>query len=90
MLIFIQAVGSRAGRGLLPFEILEIVDHELSTKKFVSECPAAYMATIRGFIVDRIVHKMADVRKSQGMFEALEREDEWDEDTDLSMGASRE
>ena len=22
------------------------------------------------------------------MFEALEREDEWDEDTDLSMGAS--
>lgn len=28
------------------------------------------------------------MRKSQGMFEALERSDEWDCDTDLSMGAS--
>jgi hypothetical protein len=28
------------------------------------------------------------MRKSRGMFEALERSDEWDRDTDLSMGAS--
>lgn len=31
---------------------------------------------------------MADVRKSHGMFEAMEREDEWDAETDLTMGAS--
>ncbi|RDB15486.1 DNA-directed RNA polymerase III subunit rpc1 [Hypsizygus marmoreus] len=83
-----SAIASRVGRSLLPFEVLEILDRELSAKKYVSECPAAYIATIRGFVVERIVHKMASVRKNQGMFEALEREDEWDEDTDLSMGAT--
>ncbi|KAG5635316.1 hypothetical protein H0H81_011729 [Sphagnurus paluster] len=83
-----SAIGSRAGRSLLPFEVIEIADREMSATKFVTECPAAYMATIRGFLIDRVVHKIAAARKSQGMFEAMEREAEWDEDTDLSMGAS--
>ena len=60
----------------------------MSETRFVSECPAAYMATIRGFLIDNVVHKITNARKSQGMFEALEREEEWDEETDLSMGAS--
>lgn len=46
------------------------------------------MATIRGFLIDNVVHKIANARKNQGMFEALDREEEWDEETDLSMGAS--
>ncbi|KAF8075932.1 hypothetical protein FPV67DRAFT_389261 [Lyophyllum atratum] len=83
-----SAIASRSGRGLLPFEVLEIADRQMSATKFVTECPAAYMATIRGFIMDRVVLRMVSARKNQGMFEALEREDEWDEDTDLSMGAS--
>ncbi|KAG6885787.1 hypothetical protein C0993_009892 [Termitomyces sp. T159_Od127] len=82
------AIASRTGRGLLPFEVLEIADQEMSAPRFVSECPAAYMATIRGFLIDNVVHKIANARKSQGMFEALDREEEWDEETDLSMGAS--
>ncbi|KAG6874000.1 hypothetical protein C0995_007957 [Termitomyces sp. Mi166 len=82
------AIASRIGRGLLPFEVLEVVDREMSAPRFVSECPAAYMATIRGFLIDNVVHKIVNARKSQGMFEALEREEEWDEETDLSMGAS--
>ncbi|OBZ66630.1 DNA-directed RNA polymerase III subunit rpc1 [Grifola frondosa] len=68
-----SSVASRSSRGLLPFEILELVDRELSTRKFTSECTAAYLATIRGF---------------PWHFDALERDDEWDADTDLSMGAS--
>lgn len=88
MLTTSQATGSREGRSLLPFEVLEIVDRELATKKFTSECTAAYLATIRGFVTDNIAHAMADVRKSHGMFEAMEREDEWDAETDLTMGAS--
>ncbi|KAH7924840.1 beta and beta-prime subunits of DNA dependent RNA-polymerase [Leucogyrophana mollusca] len=82
------SIGNRVGRCLLPFEILEIVDRELATKKFASECTAAYLATIRGFITDHVAHRLAQMRKSQGMFEALERADEWDVDTDLSLGAS--
>ncbi|KII96076.1 hypothetical protein PLICRDRAFT_130272 [Plicaturopsis crispa FD-325 SS-3] len=82
------AIGSRSGRSLLPFEILEIVDSELATKKFLAECTAAYLATIRGFVTDRVAHRLGEVRKSRGMFDAIEREEEWDADTDLSMGAS--
>jgi DNA-directed RNA polymerase III subunit RPC1 len=64
------------------------VDRELATKKFTNECTAAYIATIRGFIADSVAHHLAKIRKARGMFEALERYDEWDADTDLSMGAT--
>ena len=67
---------------------METIDRELSKKKFTTECTAAYLATLRGFIAENVAQKLGEQRKSRGMFEALEREDEWDEDTDLSMGAS--
>ncbi|KAI1788935.1 beta and beta-prime subunits of DNA dependent RNA-polymerase [Ganoderma leucocontextum] len=82
------AVAPRSTRGLLPFEVMEYVDRALATRKFTSECTAAYIATIRKFISENIAQKLGEVRKQHGMFEALEREDEWDADTDLSMGAS--
>ncbi|KAG2344971.1 beta and beta-prime subunits of DNA dependent RNA-polymerase [Suillus weaverae] len=82
------AIGNRRGRGLLPFEIVELVDLELSKSKFTSECTPAYLDTIRDFVVQNIAHHLAAMRKSRGMFEALERSDEWDRDTDFSMGAS--
>ncbi|KAG2125902.1 hypothetical protein BD769DRAFT_1736203 [Suillus cothurnatus] len=82
------AIGNRRGRGLLPFEIVELVDLELKEPKFTSECTPAYLDTIRDFVVQHIAHHLAAMRKSRGMFEALERSDEWDRDTDLSMGAS--
>jgi DNA-directed RNA polymerase III subunit RPC1 len=83
-----QAISPRSARGLLPYEILEIVDRELSLPRFVAECTPAYISTIRTFINDHVAHRLAIVRKSRGMFEALERSEEWDEDTDLSMGAT--
>ncbi|KAI0084185.1 beta and beta-prime subunits of DNA dependent RNA-polymerase [Irpex rosettiformis] len=83
-----SSIATRRARGLLPFEIMETVDRELSKKKFTTECTAAYLASLRGFIAENVAQKLAEQRKSRGMFEALEREDEWDEDTDLSMGAS--
>ena len=73
---------------MLPFEILEYVDRELADRRFTSECTAAYIATVRGFIAEHIAQKVADIRKSRGMFGALERNEEWDADTDLTMGAS--
>ncbi|KAF9485367.1 beta and beta-prime subunits of DNA dependent RNA-polymerase [Pholiota conissans] len=82
------ASGDRSGRGLLPFEILEIVNHELATSRFKSECNPVYIDVIRKFLADKLATRMAEARKKQGMFDALERENEWDEDTDLSLGAS--
>lgn len=81
-------MGSRSGKGLLPYEVLEIVDRELETKKFTSECTAAYLATIRGYTTERIAHRQAEIRASWGMYEALEKEDSWDAQTDLTLGAS--
>ena len=83
-----QAIEGRQGRGLLPFEILELVDRELAKEPFSSECTAAYLATIRGFVLDNVARRVGKYRKKHGMFEAEEREDEWDEFTDLTMGAS--
>ncbi|OSX60618.1 hypothetical protein POSPLADRAFT_1148493 [Postia placenta MAD-698-R-SB12] len=83
-----SSIASRSTRGLLPFEILELVDRELSRRQFTSECTAAYLATIRGFVTEHIAHRLAEIRRNHGMFEALEREEEWDEETDLSLGAS--
>ena len=85
---FPQAISSRSARGLFPYEILEIVDRELSLPRFVAECTPAYIAAVRAFLNDHVTHRLAAARKSRGMFEALERSDEWDEDTDLSMGAT--
>lgn len=86
--VLTQSIASRSTRGLLPFEILELVDRELSRRQFTSECTAAYLATIRGFVTEHIAHRLAEIRRNHGMFEALEREEEWDEETDLSLGAS--
>jgi hypothetical protein len=67
---------------------MEITSQELSKPRFQNECTTAYIATVRGFVLDNIARKVARVRKSHGMFEAEEREEEWDEETDLSMGAT--
>ncbi|KAI0307253.1 beta and beta-prime subunits of DNA dependent RNA-polymerase [Multifurca ochricompacta] len=82
------AIAPRTARGLLPYEVLKIVDRELSLPRFVAGCTQAYIATIRTFLSDHVAHRLAVVRKSRGMFEALDQGDEWDEDTDLSMGAT--
>ena len=76
-------------RTLLPFEIIEILDKELNKPEFVSECTAAYLTLIRSFVMDNVVKVMADLRRAHKMFDALERQEEWDRFTDLSMGASR-
>ena len=67
---------------------MELVDQELATPRFSSESSPAYLETVRKFILENLANKLAGTRKSRGMFDALEREVEWDEDTDLSMGAS--
>ncbi|KAI6094479.1 hypothetical protein EDD17DRAFT_1892208 [Pisolithus thermaeus] len=50
--------------------------------------PTNVIATIRGFITDDVIHRSAKMRKAHGMFEALERFEERDSNTDLSMGAT--
>lgn len=72
----------------MPFEILELLEQILALPEFRVECTAAYIATIRGFVLDSVVRRVGRFRRSHGMFEAEEREPEWDEATDLTMGAT--
>lgn len=67
---------------------MEITDRELDEKKFVAECTPAYRSSVREYILYHIAKKIANEREKRGMFDALERETEWDEYTDLSLGAS--
>lgn len=82
-----QAVGGRTGRSLFPFEISEMLDKELSTAKWTTECTEAYIKTIRTFVEKNIIDPLVKARTSRGMFDAFEKPDDWDEDMDLSMGA---
>jgi len=84
----LQSIASRSQKGLLPYEVMEIADRELSQHRFTAECTPSYISTIRDFIQEHISLRLAEARKSRGMFDALERSNEWDADTDLSMGAS--
>lgn len=67
---------------------MEITNRELMGKKFVAECTPAYLLSVREYILNNIAKKIAEEREEHGMFDALERDKEWDEYTDLSLGAS--
>ena len=82
------AISANKDRGLLPYEILEIVERELTSKKFAAVCSDQYLSLIQNFVNDNAVKALAEQRKSHGMFEAMEKEEEWDADTDLTMGVS--
>lgn len=73
----------------MPYEIMEITDRELNSERFRADCTAAYIATVRGFVLDKVVRRAVKIREQHGMFGAEVRQEEWDEDTDLSMGARR-
>ncbi|OBZ75051.1 DNA-directed RNA polymerase III subunit rpc1 [Grifola frondosa] len=81
-------IAPRHSRGLLPYEVTTIIDRELSRLRFAEECTAAYVATIRTFIEEYAVRRLAEARRNRGMFDAVECDGEWDAETDLSMGAS--
>ena len=80
---------SSHGRALLPYEIMDIVNTELSSPRFVNECTAAFLATISRFMRE-VIARVAKIRSTHGLFDAVEKDTEWDEYTDLTMGATSE
>jgi DNA-directed RNA polymerase III subunit RPC1 len=73
----------------MPYEVLEITERELVNGKFKNECTAAYIATVRGYVLNKVVRRAVRIREQHGMFGAEDRQEDWDEDTDLTMGATR-
>jgi DNA-directed RNA polymerase III subunit RPC1 len=75
------------GQALLSYEILETVNQELSTERFVNGCSQPYRDLVRDFM-RQVVQKVVAVRRSQGMSDALERTSEWGRDADISFGVT--
>ena len=74
-------------RSLMPFEIRERVDATLRTDRFRRVCTDKYLEQIRAFCDVQIAEHVARTREAYGMFPARVREGDWDEETDLSLGA---
>jgi DNA-directed RNA polymerase III subunit RPC1 len=75
------------GRSILPFEIMEIVEAELQSTRYQAECADIFMDSVKKFVQENIANRLAKVRRSHGMYDALDRPTDWDIDMDLSMGA---
>lgn len=82
-----QAISKRRSKALLPYEVLKIVEDEVNGARFVKGCSDAYRTMVKDFVVAK-ARKMADSRDEYGMFEAMEHDDEWGDEVDLTLGAS--
>lgn len=75
---------------LLPFEICEIAERELTSAEFLQECTPHYLDTVRSWIYENLAKQAADMREIYGLYPALVREGGWDAETDLTLGAGFE
>lgn len=80
-------VEGRSERGLLPYEVAEIIDAELKSHKWTSLTTDKYREQVREFLQEHVVNKAGAVREHFSMYAATEREEEWDEEIDLTLGA---
>ena len=74
-------------RYLLPYEVMDLVNHLLSQDRFERLCTSKYIDQVREFCYEQVAKRMAETREAYGMYPALERDGDWDVDTDLSLGA---
>lgn len=77
-------------RGLMPYEVAELVDAELALPKWIQLTTEKYREQVREFVQEQVVQRAGAIREHFSMFAATEREEHFDEETDLSLGASRE
>ncbi|PWN92533.1 beta and beta-prime subunits of DNA dependent RNA-polymerase [Acaromyces ingoldii] len=73
-------------RGLLPYEIDELVRSTLAEPLFTVKTNDYYKDQVLSFMREFVIEKAAKIREAHGMYPALEREDFMDEGTDLTMG----
>ncbi|KZO94824.1 beta and beta-prime subunits of DNA dependent RNA-polymerase [Calocera viscosa TUFC12733] len=80
------AITSRDGRALLPFEIVDLTNEMLGSKKFRSECTQQYIDSLRSYM-QAIARELGTIRQDYRMYDAVHKEEDWDAQTDLSLGA---
>jgi len=71
MLTLLQSISSQVTPGLLPYEIADFVDRELSHPNFGAECSNAYITTIRTFVEQHIITPLVIIRKRHGLPDGL-------------------
>ncbi|GAA94203.1 uncharacterized protein L969DRAFT_86320 [Mixia osmundae IAM 14324] len=75
---------TKTSKPLMPYAILELTDRLLATDRFDMTRHSDFPAQIKAFVVKHIVAPAARFRRAYGMIEALEKHEEWDDETDLT------
>ena len=71
---------------LLPYEIRDITDGRLAERRFTSICTTAFLTSLRDFIENEIVSKLAALRKVNGLASGLSAQDASEMDDDSMLG----
>ena len=70
-LTLLQSISSQMTPGMLPYQIADFVDRELSHPNFGAECSNAYITTIRTFVEQHIITPLVIIRKQHGLPDGL-------------------
>ncbi|KAH8918847.1 DNA-directed RNA polymerase III subunit C1 [Atractiella rhizophila] len=86
-----SSIPRAAAAGLLPYEILDILDDQLSQQRFTASCTIAFIDSIRQFIKKTVVDKAVSYRQAYGMSAGLIRDEVADDakENDLEVGARK-
>lgn len=57
--------------GMLPYEILNLVDREFATTRYIEACSTQFLQEVREFVDQRIVQPAAKFREVYNMYSAL-------------------
>jgi len=68
---------------------MTLVDNELASPRFITECTPTYIELIHDFIFSKVALKLAEFRQCRGVFGGLKAE-ELDDNTGLYLEASGE
>ncbi|KAK9768440.1 DNA-directed RNA polymerase III subunit C1 (rpo31) [Basidiobolus ranarum] len=75
-------------RPLLPYQITKIAREELKKPAFTKVCNSAFLESVETFIREYIVEKLAEVRRKNGMKEALDEPKSSKADIDKNIDPS--
>ncbi|KAI9105948.1 hypothetical protein DFS34DRAFT_656655 [Phlyctochytrium arcticum] len=70
---------------LLPWEIIEYAEAQLTNERFAKACSSEFLKSLRTFIRKNVAEKLATVRSARGLSPMLDKHD-MEEDNKLSTG----
>ncbi|KZV97740.1 beta and beta-prime subunits of DNA dependent RNA-polymerase [Exidia glandulosa HHB12029] len=83
-----SSIAPRDGPGLLPYEIEQLAESEIELKKAKGDAEEDYLSTVKAYVRDNLVDRLATVRRRYGLRDGRERPYGDKEAVDWNAGAS--